>query len=447
MQRYLIKDILLVNEGKIVPTDVLVEGERFEKIAPRIQVKSSVTEINGQGKYLLPGVIDDQVHFREPGYTHKATIHSESRAAIAGGVTSYMEMPNTYPPAVTLELLQQKYEIASKHSLANYSFYLGASNHHADEILRLNTYRQEICGLKIFMGSSTGELLVDDIPTLEKIFANCELPITTHCEDEALIRQRLQQAKAQKGDALSAADHPWIRNEEVCYRSSSFAISLAKRYGTRLHVLHLTTADEMKLFDALTPLAEKQITAEVCVHHLHFTADDYARLGNLIKCNPSIKAAHHREALWQALLDGRIDVIATDHAPHTWEEKQQPYLQAPAGLPLVQHGLLLMLEYYQKQKISLEQIVEKMCHHPAICFQVSERGFVREGYFADAVIVDLHDHTPVDKDHLLYKCQWSPFASHHFPARITHTFVNGHLAYVDGRFDERQMGKRLLFHR
>ncbi|MBX6379720.1 MAG: dihydroorotase [Thermoflavifilum aggregans] len=447
MQRYLIKDILLVNEGKIVPTDVLIEGERFEKIAPHIQVKTQVTEINGAGKYLLPGVIDDQVHFREPGYTHKATIYTESRAAVAGGVTSYMEMPNTYPPAVTLELLQQKYEIAARYSLANYSFYLGAANHHPEEIARLNAHRHEICGLKIFMGSSTGELLVDDIPTLEQIFANCELPIATHCEDESLIRQRLQMAKTQKGEALTAADHPWIRNEEVCLRSSSFAVSLAKRYGTRLHILHLTTADEMKLFTADIPLAEKQITAEVCVHHLHFTADAYPRLGNLIKCNPAIKAAHHREALWQALLEGRIDVIATDHAPHTWEEKQQPYLQAPAGLPLVQHGLLLMLEYYQQGKISLEKIVEKMCHHPAICFQVRERGFVREGYFADAVIVDMKSHTPVDQQHLYYKCKWSPFESHSFPARITHTFVSGHPAYAEGKFNEAQMGQRLMFNR
>ncbi|SFV29657.1 dihydroorotase [Thermoflavifilum thermophilum] len=447
MQRYLIKDILLVNEGKIIPTDVLIEGERFEKIAPHIQVKNPVTEINGAGKYMLPGVIDDQVHFREPGYTHKATIYTESRAAVAGGVTSYMEMPNTYPPAVTLELLQQKYEIAARHSLANYSFYLGAANHHLEEIVRLNAHRQEICGLKIFMGSSTGELLVDDIPTLEQIFASCELPIATHCEDESLIRQRLQMAKTQKGEALTAADHPWIRNEEVCLRSSSFAVSLAKRYGTRLHILHLTTAEEMQLFTADIPLAEKQITAEVCVHHLHFTADAYPRLGNLIKCNPAIKAAHHRDALWQALLEGRIDVIATDHAPHTWEEKQQPYLQAPAGLPLVQHGLLLMLEYYQQGTISLEKIVEKMCHHPAICFQVRERGFVREGYFADAVIVDMKTSTPVNKDQLLYKCKWSPFESHVFPASITHTFVSGHLAYADGKFNETRMGQRLLFNR
>ncbi|MCL6523299.1 MAG: dihydroorotase [Thermoflavifilum sp.] len=447
MQRYLIKNILVVNEGKIAPADVLIENSRFEKIAPQIQIEGRVQEIDGTNKYLLPGVIDDQVHFREPGYTHKATIYTESRAGVAGGVTSYMEMPNTYPPATTMELLEEKYAIASKHSLANYSFYLGTSNYQTGEINKANDRKQDICGVKIFMGSSTGNLLVDDLATLEYIFSRCELPIATHCEDEQLIRQRLQMIKAQKGDQLSAADHPIIRNEEVCYRSSSLAISLAQRFGSRLHVLHITTADELKLFRNDIPLAAKNITAEVCVHHLHFTSNDYVQLGNFIKCNPAIKAPQHREALWQALLDGQIDVVATDHAPHTRAEKLQPYLQAPAGLPLVQHGLLLMLEYYQQQKISLEQIVEKMCHHPAICFQIQNRGFIREGYFADAVIIDPQGKTPVDEAHILYKCKWSPFEGKTFSTQITHTFVSGHLAYHEGSFDERQMGMRLSFRR
>ena len=447
MQKYLIKNISIVNEGKIEVADVLIANERIEKIASQItQTDSNCTEINGEGKYLLPGCIDDQVHFREPGLTHKANIYTESKAAVAGGVTSFMEMPNTQPPAFTQELLEDKYRIASQTSLANYSFYMGTSNDNYDEVMRTNEKKGEVCGVKIFMGSSTGNLLVDNYLTLGKIFGGTELLIATHCEEESLIKENLQRLKEQKG-VLEPSDHPIIRNEEVCFESSFKAIQLAKKHNTRLHILHISTERELQLFTNMIPLKDKRITAEVCVHHLHFTADDYASYGNQIKCNPAIKAAKNKEALWKALLDDRLDVIATDHAPHTWEEKMEPYEKAHAGVPLIQHSLLLMLHYYKQGKISLEKIVQKMSHAVADCFQIRDRGYIREGYFADLVIVDMNDQTTVSKQNILYKCGWSPFEGQSFPAAVTHTFVNGNLVYGNREWNESIKGKRLQFDR
>jgi dihydroorotase len=444
MQKYVIKKIQVVNEGSIQTADILLEDERIEKIAPNISVKSKVQEINGEGKYLLPGVIDDQVHFREPGLTHKATIYTEARAAVAGGVTSFMEMPNTVPPVFTQELLEDKYAIASQNSLANYSFYMGTSNDNLEEVLKTNKKKKEVCGIKIFMGSSTGNLLVDNFMTLDKIFAGTELLIATHCEDEKMIRQNLQKLKNEKG-ILTVADHPIIRNEDECFESSFKAVQLAKKHNSRLHILHISTEKELQLFSNMLSLKEKKITAEVCVHHLHFTSDDYDRLGNLIKCNPAIKAPHNKEALWKALLDDSLDVIATDHAPHTWEEKHEEYEKAHAGIPLVQHSLLLMLLYYEQQKITLEKIVQKMSHAVADCFRIKDRGYIREGYYADLVIVDFKQSTRVEKEDVYYKCGWSPFEGRTFPAAITHTFVNGNLVYGNGVWDESVKGKRLKF--
>jgi dihydroorotase len=444
MQKYLIKGIQVVNEGSIAVMDVLINNERIEKIASSIS--ANATEINGQGKYLLPGCIDDQVHFREPGLTHKASIYTESKAAVAGGVTSFMEMPNTVPPALTQELLEEKYNIGAANSLANFSFFMGTGNNNADEVLRTYEKRNSVCGIKIFMGSSTGNLLVDDPNTLDRIFRESGVLIATHCEDERVIRRNLEKLRAEK-ETLVPADHPIIRDEEACYTSSLYAIQIARRYDTRLHILHISTAKELELFGNMMPLKDKRITAEVCVHHLHFTADDYEKLGNRIKCNPAIKSPHHREELWKALLDDRLDVIATDHAPHAWEEKDVSYEKAHAGLPLVQHSLLLMLHYHVEGKISLEKIVDKMCHAVADCFQVKDRGYIREGYFADLVIVDLQKPSEVSKENILYKCGWSPLEGFRFPATVTHTFVNGHLVYGNGVFDESQRGKRLVFER
>ena len=447
MKKYLIKNIAIVNEGAIQTADLLISGERIEKVGNNISLKNgNYIEINGEGKYLFPGCIDDQVHFREPGLTHKANIYTESKAAVAGGVTSFMEMPNTNPPAFTQELLEQKYEIARNTSLANYSFYMGTSNDNTDEVLRTNEKKNDVCGIKIFMGSSTGNLLVDNPLTLDKIFRESEILIATHCEVEKMIRQNLEKMKAEKKE-LTAADHPIIRNEDVCFESSLYAIQIAKKYDTRLHILHISTEKELQLFSNMLSLKKKRITAEVCVHHLHFTADDYERLGYQIKCNPAIKAPHNKEALWNALLDDRLDVIATDHAPHTWEEKNQPYEKAGAGLPLIQFPLLLMIHYYKQGRISLEKIAEKMSHAVADCFQVKERGYIREGYFADLVIVDMSRHTKVSRETILYKCGWSPFEGFEFPAGITHTFVNGTLVYENGSLDESKKGQRLLFDR
>jgi dihydroorotase len=446
MRSYLIKNVSIVNEGRISTADLLLRNGRIEKVGAGIQPAFAVTEINGEGKHLLPGAIDDQVHFREPGLTHKATIYTEAKAAIAGGVTSFMEMPNTLPPAFTQELLEQKYAIAASHSLANYSFYMGTSNENAEEVLRTNEKKKDICGIKIFMGSSTGNLLVDNYLTLDRLFRESELLIATHCEDEKIIRQNLERFR-QEGRELVAADHPLIRNEEACFESSLTAIQFAKKYDSRLHIFHLSTEREMQLFSNLLPLAEKRITAEVCVHHLHFTADDYAVWGNRIKCNPAIKAPHHREALWKALLDDRLDLIATDHAPHTLAEKEGGYEHAHAGLPLVQHPLLLMLHYVREGRISLEKLVEKMSHAVATCFQIAGRGYIREGYFADLVLVDLSRPSRVSPENLFYKCGWSPLEGFEFPATVTHTFVNGHLVYGNGVFDESQWGQRLRFDR
>ncbi|HXB42885.1 MAG TPA: dihydroorotase, partial [Puia sp.] len=382
----------------------------------------------------------------EPGLTHKATIYTEAKAAVAGGITSFMEMPNTVPPAFTQGLLEDKYAIASRTSLANYSFYMGTSNTNADEVLRTNEKKTQVCGIKIFMGSSTGNLLVDNYLTLDKLFRESEILIATHCEDEKIIKGNLEKMKLESRP-LTAADHPAIRSEEACFESSLAAIQFAKKYGSRLHVFHLTTEKEMQLFGNMIPLEEKKITAEVCVHHLHFTSDDYAKMGNLIKCNPAIKAPNNREALWKAMLDDRLDVVATDHAPHTWAEKNEPYEKAHAGLPLVQHALLLMLHYVQEGRLSLEKVVEKMSHAVAKCFQIAERGFIREGYFADLVMIDLNEEYKVSKENILYKCGWSPFENFVFPATIKTTFVNGHLVYGNGVFDESQNGQRLIFKR
>jgi dihydroorotase len=444
MRNYLIKNISIVNEGKVSTADLLVKNGRIEKIGTGIQPDFAVMEINGEGKHLLPGVIDDQVHFREPGLTHKATIHTEAKAAVAGGVTSFMEMPNTLPPAFTQDLLEQKYAIGAQSSLANYSFYMGTSNDNADEALRTNEKKKDICGIKIFMGSSTGNLLVDNYLTLDRLFRESEVLIATHCEDEKIIRQNLERLRGENRE-LVASDHPLIRDAEACFESSLTAIQFAQKHNSRLHIFHLSTEREMQLLGNLLPLEEKRITAEVCVHHLHFTSDDYAGLGNRIKCNPAIKAPHNREALWKALLEDRLDLIATDHAPHTLEEKKGPYEQAHAGLPLVQHSLLLMLSYVKAGKITLEKVVEKMSHAVATCFRITERGYIREGYFADLVIVDLNAPSRVSPGNILYKCGWSPLEGFEFPATVTHTFVNGHLVYGNGGFDESQWGQRLRF--
>ncbi|MFT3933230.1 MAG: dihydroorotase [Chitinophagaceae bacterium] len=445
-QKYLIKNISIVNEGKVMSRDVFIKNGRISQIADNINTNEAAIEINGEGKFLLPGAIDDQVHFREPGLTHKANIYTESKAAVAGGVTSFMEMPNTVPPVFTQALLEDKYEIARNTSLGNYSFFMGTSNENTDEALRINDKKKNVCGIKIFMGSSTGGLLVDSPLALDKLFAESEVLIATHCENEKIIKANFERIKKEKG-VLTAADHPLIRDEENCFESSFYAVQFAKKHNTRLHILHISTEKELQLFTNLIPLKDKRITAEVCVHHLHFTADDYAAKGNLIKCNPAIKAAYNREALWKALLDDRLDVIATDHAPHTWEEKNEPYEKAHAGLPLVQHPLLLMLHYVKQGRISLEKVVEKMSHAVAECFQIAERGYIREGYFADLVIVDLAQSTTVTKENILYKCGWSPLEGFQFPAAITHTFVNGHLVYGNGIWDESKKGERLSFER
>ncbi len=446
MEQYLIKNTCIINEGQKIYGDVLLKNGRIEKIAQEIDTKGKSTEIDGTERYLVPGVIDDQVHFREPGLTHKATIHTEAKAAVAGGVTSFMEMPNTSPPAFTHALLEDKYSIAKQTSVANYSFFMGTSNDNIEEVLRTNERKQEICGVKIFMGSSTGNLLVDNPLMLDKVFGGSELLIATHCEDESIIKSNFAELKAKKGK-LEPSDHPIIRNEEACFESSFRAIQFAKKYNSRLHILHISTAKELQLFSNMLPLEDKRITSEVCVHHLHFTSEDYPRLGNRIKCNPAIKAPYNREALWEALLDDRLDVIATDHAPHTWQEKQEDYEHAHAGLPLVQHSLQLMLHYVKEGKISIEKIVEKMSHSVARCFQIKERGFIREDYHADLVLVNMNESNTVSKENILYKCGWSPLEGFVFPASVTHTFVNGHLVYGNGVVDESKMGERLLFNR
>jgi len=445
MQNYLIRNARIVNEGTILETDLMISGGRIEKIGS-VSTDTNVREIDARGKYLLPGVIDDQVHFREPGLTHKATIYSESRAAVAGGTTSFMEMPNTIPPALTQEELEKKYDIASTTSLANYSFFMGTSNDNADEVLKTNDRKKDVCGIKIFMGASTGSMLVDNHLTLNRIFRDAEVLIATHCEDERVIKKNLEELRL-SNTVLEPWHHPVIRDAEACFESSLTAIQLAQKYGTRLHILHISTAKELQLFSNMMPLKEKRITTEVCVHHLHFTADDYANLGYKIKCNPAIKASENKAGLWEALLDDRLDIIATDHAPHLLSEKNPPYEKAHAGLPLVQHSLVLMLHYYKMGKISLEKIVSKMSHAVADCFQIVDRGYIREGYHADLVLVDIDKPFTVATENILYKCGWSPLEGTELPASVTHTWVNGHLVYEIGGFDESNKGMRLNFNR
>lgn len=445
MNNYLIKNTQIVNEGKTIQGDVLIKNGRIEKIASQIETKGGITEMSGENQFLLPGVIDDQVHFREPGLTHKANIYSEAKAAIAGGTTSFMEMPNTQPPVFTQLLLENKYQIGAQTSLANYSFYMGTSQDNLEEILKTNDKKNEVCGVKIFMGSSTGNLLVENPLVLEKIFGGSELLIATHCEEESLIKRNKAALEAIK-PVLEPSDHPIIRDEEVCFESSFKAIQLAKKFDSRLHILHISTAKELQLFSNLRTLEDKRITAEVCVHHLHFTSNDYARLGNLIKCNPAIKAPENKNALWEGLLNDQLDVIATDHAPHTWAEKQEAYAHAHAGLPLVQHGLLLMLKYVDEGKMSMEKMVEKMSHAVATCFQIKDRGFIREGYYADLVLVKKEPYT-ISKENILYHCGWSPMEGNNFPYQVNTTFVNGYKVYHEGVFNEAQKGKRLQFTR
>ena len=439
---YILKNGVLVNEGHKTEADILIKNGKIEKIGPSI-TELGAEIIDVKGSFILPGCIDDQVHFREPGLTHKASIYSESRAAVAGGITSYMEMPNTVPNATTQELLQDKYDIASKNSLANYSFFMGATNDNLEEVLK--TDPKWVCGIKVFMGSSTGNMLVDNKETLEGLFSNVSMLIATHCEDEQTIQRNLRDAKEKYGEDIPIEQHPVIRNEEACYLSSSLAVSLAKKHNARLHVLHISTAKETELFDADTPLIEKNITAEACVHHLWFTEDDYLRFGTKIKWNPAVKSKSDREGIWAALLDNRIDVVATDHAPHTLEEKNNNYLNAPSGGPLVQHALLSMFEHAKNGKISIERIVEKMAHNPAILFRIEKRGFLREGYFADLVVVKPEAGEVVAKENILYQCQWSPFEGTKFSYSIDKTFVNGSLVYDRGQIIEAGIGNRLSF--
>ena len=442
---YLIKNARIVNEGTVFEGDVLIENGRIAKIDTSIGPKNgNVNIIDAEGKFLLPGIIDDQVHFREPGLTHKGDIYSESRAAVAGGITSYMEQPNTRPAATTIEELEKKYDRAAQVSLANYSFNMGASNDNLEELKRVS--KRNVSGIKIFMGSSTGNMLVDQQKTLEGIF-QLDHQLITHCEDEATIKANLEQAKEEYGDAIPMRMHPEIRSEQACYLSSKTAVDLAKKYDSRLHVFHISTALETSLFTNKKPLAEKKITAEVCIHHLWFDDSQYDTKGSLIKWNPAVKTAKDRDGLWKALLDDRLDVLATDHAPHTLEEKSNPYLNAPSGGPLVQHFLPAMMEKVHDGTISIEKMVEKMCHNPAILFRVEERGFIREGYHADLVLVAPNRPWSVSRDNVLSKCGWSPFEGTLFKSKITHTFVGGHLAYNEGKFDESSLGERLLFNR
>ena len=434
----------VINEGLIIKTDVLIKGDRIVKISTDINdTEAEVIDLEGQ--FLMPGVVDDQVHFREPGLTHKGRIYTEARAAVAGGITSFMEMPNTKPQALTQALLEDKYTIGAKDSLANYSFFMGASNENLDEVLKTDPKR--VAGVKIFMGSSTGNMLVDDKDVLNSIFSKCDMLIAVHCEDEETIRKNSAQMKAEYGEDLPIRFHPIIRNEDACYKSSSMAVDLAKKHDTRLHILHISTAKETALFRNDIPLKEKRITAEACIHHLWFDESSYDEKGAYIKWNPAVKSLQDKEGVWEALLDNRIDIIATDHAPHTIEEKENSYFKAPSGGPLVQHALVAMLEFYHQGKVSLEWIVNKMCHAPADCFHLKDRGFIREGYFADLVVVDIDKSWTVAKDNILYDCGWSPFEGTEFKSSVSKTFVNGNLVYDNGIFDESTRGMRLEFDR
>ena len=442
MSKYLLKNGTVVNEGTTIQQDILIKDQRIEKIGASLNDESAI-EINLEGKYVLPGCIDDQVHFREPGLTHKGNIRTESRAAVAGGITSFMEMPNTKPNATTQELLEDKYQIAKKDSIANYSFFMGATNDNLNEVLKTNP--NNVCGVKVFMGSSTGNMLVDNEKTLAGLFSNVPMLIATHCEDELTVQKNLAEAKLKYGDEIPMELHPIIRSEEACYLSSSLAVNLAEKHGARLHVLHISTAKETELFQNNIPLNEKKITAEACVHHLWFSDKDYATKGTRIKWNPAVKSEADREGIWKALLDDRIDVIATDHAPHTIEEKNKSYTLAPSGGPLVQHALLSMMEHVKKGKITIERVVEKMAHSPAILFKIEERGFIREGYFADLVIVCPKHNYHVNKSNILYKCNWSPFEGYEFSSAIDKTFVNGNIVYENNQVVDGTLGMRLSF--
>tara|TARA_R110000744_G_scaffold39810_11_gene90447 strand:+ start:189 stop:1529 length:1341 start_codon:yes stop_codon:yes gene_type:complete len=445
MGRILLKNATIVNENRIFPTDILLEDDVILKIEDQISSDSAAKVIDLEGKYVIPGVIDDQVHFREPGLTHKGTIATESRAAVAGGITSFMEQPNTNPQTTTIEALEEKFEMARNSAFANFSFLFGGTNDNLEEIKKLD--KNACSGIKLFLGSSTGNMLVDNEEVIEKIFRNTEMVISAHCEDETTIKANFAKYKAQYGDDIPVKYHPLIRSAEACYLSSSRAIALAKKTGARFHVFHLSTGIETELFRNDIPLEDKKITAEVCIHHLWFSEEDYDTKGTLIKWNPAVKTATDRDQLWEALLDDRIDVVATDHAPHTLEEKNNVYTSAPSGGPLVQHALPAMLEKYHSGKISLEKIVEKMCHNPAKLFQIKKRGFIREGFYADLVVLDLNDVWTVTKENIAYKCGWSPFEGNSFKSRITHTFVNGHLAYENGNFSKERKAMRLTFNR
>lgn len=446
MSTILIKNANIVNEGTITQGDVRIEGDRIAEVGGSISVKSADTKvIDADGQYLIPGMIDDQVHFREPGLTHKATIETESRAAIAGGITTFIEMPNTVPQATTIELLEEKFSRAAETSWANYSFMFGGTNDNLEEILKVD--KTKVAGLKLFLGSSTGNMLVDDVKVLEKIFSRTDLLISVHCEDEATIRKNLAEYKDKYGDDIPMEMHPKIRSEEACYISSSNAIKLAKKTGARLHVFHLSTKKETALFDKKKPLKDKKITAEVCIHHLWFSDEDYKTKGSRIKWNPAVKTAADREGLLKALNDDRIDVIATDHAPHTIEEKAGVYTEAPSGGPLVQHALAALFEMHHNGLLDIETIVQKTAHNPAILFEIKDRGFIREGYKADLVLVDINSPWTVNKENILYKCGWSPFEGRTFRSKVTHTFINGCLAYENHKFPNRSRGERITFNR
>ena len=444
MSSIIIKSATIVNEGRTFIGDVFIKNGLIEQIGSSLNMAADKV-INAEGLHLFPGCIDDQVHFREPGLTHKADIFTESRAAIAGGITSFMEMPNTVPNTLTQELLEDKYQIAGRTSAANYSFFMGAGNDNLEQVLK--TDPKNVCGIKVFMGSSTGNMLVDNEKTLDGIFSRTSMLVATHCEDEATIRANAERFNLQYGDDLTSEMHPLIRNAEACFISSSLAVGLAKKYNTRLHILHISTAIETSLFDNSIPLEKKRITSEACIHHLWFSDADYAKKGNWIKWNPAIKTAADRDEIFKAVLDDRIDVIATDHAPHTIEEKSQPYSKAPSGGPLVQHALIAMLEFYKQGKISLEKIVEKMAHSPAICFQIENRGFIREGYWADLVLVDLNKRSTVNRVNVLSKCGWSPFEGQTFASSVVSTIVSGNLVYENGKITDGVFGKRLVFNR
>lgn len=442
MKNILIKNVSIINRNRITEGDIFIRHGRLEQVGGQIDRQADLV-LDGTNLHAMPGIIDDQVHFREPGLTHKADLYTEPRAAVAGGVTSFMEMPNTRPPALTQALLDEKYKIAAAKSLANYSFFMGASNDNLEEVLKTNP--RNVCGIKIFMGSSTGNMLVDNPVTLDAIFRQCPMLIATHCEDEATIRNNERLFRERFGEDVPIEYHPEIRSVEGCLLSSVMAVDLAKQHGTRLHILHISTKDELTLFRNDIPLREKRITSEVCVHHLYFNSKDYHTKGTQIKCNPAVKGPEHQEALFPALLDDRLDVIATDHAPHTWEEKQNKYFSAPSGVPLIQHSLNVMLEFHQKGKISLERIVEKMCHAPAECFRIEDRGYLDEGCWADLVLVDLNENWTVSRDNTFYKCNWSPFEGHTFKGKVKSTIVSGHLAWHKGQFFEEKKGERLLF--